>query len=129
MMPAAIRTEDKVRRGRVAFRLIAAVASTALVLASVPHALAQNPPPRTTLVPPASAVPMTLAEYQGLSCAVLGTVAAVGSLTFLDPVALAASGFEAGLLAFPVAAATFAVACSVGSTLAPAFLWAYRRDQ
>jgi hypothetical protein len=72
---------------------------------------------------------MTLAEYQGLSCAAAGTLAALGSLTYLDPVALAASGFEAGLLAFPLAAASFAVACSVGSTLAPAFLWAYRRHQ
>ena len=112
---------------RFARRLLAATVSTALVAA--PVARAQNAPARSTLVPPASAVPMTLAEYQGLSCAAIGTVAALGSLTYLDPVVLAASGFEAGLLAVPVAAATFAVACSVGSTLAPAFLWAYRRHQ
>jgi hypothetical protein len=129
MMPVEVRTEDKLRRGRFAFRLIAAAASIAVAVASMPQALAQDPPPRSSLVPPASAVPMTLAEYQALSCAAVGTVVGLGALTYLDPVALAASGIEAGLLAFPVAAATFAVACSVGATLAPAFLWAYRRHQ
>jgi hypothetical protein len=118
------------RRFRFAFRLLAAAVSATVVIAPVSHARAQKPPPpRSTLVPPASEVPMTIAEFQGLSCAGLGTVAAVGSLTYLDPVAIAASGFEIGLLAFPVAAASFAVACGVGSTLAPAFLWAYRRHQ
>jgi hypothetical protein len=116
-------------RGGLVSRLLAVVMSSAMVAAPISHARAQNPPPRSTLVPPASQVPMTMAEFQGLSCAGVGTVAALGSLTYLDPVAIAASGFEIGLLAFPVAAASFAVACGVGSTLAPAFLWAYRRHQ
>jgi hypothetical protein len=115
--------------GRVASRLLVVAVSAAVAIAPASRAWAQNPPPRSTLVPPASQVPMTMAEFQGLSCAGLGTVAALGSLTYLDPVAIAASGFQIGLLAFPVAAATFAVACSVGATLAPAFLWAYRRHQ
>jgi hypothetical protein len=121
--------EDRVRHRRLAFRFVAVVSTIAFAAAPVPHGLAQRPPSPTTLVPPASAVPMTLAEFQGLSCAAAGTLAAFGSLTYLDPVTIAASGLEAGLLAFPVAAASFAVACGVGSTLAPAFLWAYRRHQ
>ena len=100
-------------------RLGIAVAA-ALVMAAL-QAQAQ-----TVLTPPAG-TPMTLAEFQGVSCAGLGTVVGLGALAYIDPLAIAAGSMSLPWLLVPVAAAGFAVGCSVGATLGPAFLWLHRQ--
>jgi hypothetical protein len=116
---------SNLRHRRRATRATAAVVSIVLTFAS---AAAQTPQSQSSLLPPRDA-PMTLAEYQGLSCIGIGAVAGVGTLGYLDPIAVAATGLASPLLLVPVVAAGFAVGCSVGATIAPAFLWFYRRSQ
>ena len=76
------------------------------------------------LLPPAD-TPMTLSEFQGLSCASLGVVAGLIGIVYLRPIE-EATHLGAAMLAAPLVATGFAVGCSVGATLAPALLWAYR---
>ena len=113
------------RNRRPASRATAAVVSIVLTLAS---ASAQNVQTRSPLVLPRDS-PMTIAEYQGLSCIAVGIVTGIGTLGYLDPIAAAATSVASPLLLVPVVAAGFAVGCSVGATLSPAFLWFYRRAQ
>jgi hypothetical protein len=114
-----------VRSRRFLLRATAIVAQIAVMFAP---ASAQNTQGQPPLVLPRDA-PMTMAEYQGLSCVALGAVTGIGTLGYLDPIAVAATGFTSPLLLVPVVAAGFAVGCGVGSTLAPALLWFYRRSR
>ena len=116
---------DIVRNCRVVSRAAAAVISVTLTFTS---ASAQNPQSQPSLVPPRDA-PMTLAEYQGLSCVTAGAITGIATLGYLDPIAAATTGLASPLLLVPVVAAGFAVGCSVGATLSPAFLWFYRRSR
>jgi hypothetical protein len=70
---------------------------------------------------------MSFAEFQGLSCAAVGTVAGLASLAYVRPIEEATMGSSSALLGAPIVATGFAVGCSVGATLAPAFLWVYCR--
>ncbi len=88
----------------------------------------QDPSSQPPLVLPRTA-PMSLAEYQGVSCAVVGMLAGLGALAYLNPLTAAAAGLGSPLLVVPVLATGFTVGCSVGSTLSPAFLWFYRRTE
>ena len=118
-------SEGNLRHRRFVSRATAAVVSIVLTLAS---ASAQNVQNQPRLVLPRDA-PMTIAEYQGLSCIAVGIVTCIGTLGYLDPIAAAATSLASPLLLVPVVAAGFAVGCSVGATLSPAFLWFYRRAQ
>jgi len=95
------------------------------VLMGTPPAFAQQPVSPTPLIPPANA-PMNLAEYQGVSCAITGAAVGLATVAYLNPIEVATATTGTALLLVPVMAAGFAVGCSVGATLSPAFLWAYR---
>ena len=104
--------------------------ATLLRLAVACSLLAAHAPARAVeapLVPPAG-TPMTMAEFQGLSCAALGAATGLAALAYIDPITVAAAGtFSTPLLLIPVVAAGFAVGCSVGATVSPALAWAYRQ--
>ena len=92
----------------------------------VAHAPARAVEAPSPLAP--AGTPMTMAEFQGLSCAALGAATGLAALAYLDPITVAAAGtFSTPLLLIPVVAAGFAVGCSVGATVSPALAWAYRQ--
>lgn len=113
------------RHRRSVSRVAATVASIVITLASASAQTAQS---QSALIPPRD-TPMTLPEYQGLSCIAAGALTGLATLAYLDPISVAATGLTSPLLLVPVAAAGFAVGCSVGATIGPAFLWFYRRAQ
>ena len=67
---------------------------------------------------------MTVQEYQGLSCMILGTLTTLGVYLYSDVLTEALTGAAVNpVLLIPVMALGFASGCSVGSTMSPAFLW------
>lgn len=113
------------RQRRLATRLIALVTAAALA-AALPASAQQQPPAQSTLLPPASA-PMSLAEFQAISCAAGGSVIGAASVAYIDPTAIFGTITATPLLLLlPVVFGGFTVGCSVGATLGPGFLWVYR---
>jgi len=95
------------------------------MLLAVSPACAQQQEGQPSLMLPKDA-PMTLAEFQGLGCASVGAVAGLVALVYVGPIEEATIRISTAMLVAPVVATGFAIGCSVGATLAPAFLWAYR---
>ncbi len=89
-------------------------------------AQAQDTAAQPPLVLPRDA-PMTMPEYQAVSCAVAGVLTSLGAVVYLDQITAAAATVASPWLLLPVLATGFTVGCSVGSTVSPALLWLYRR--